>query len=124
MEIPLLPIYCLKASRPLNHHVSFRGLVSSLTSRVLHTIKTKTVRLDHNIHAASQLNIMTSSKPRVITFLAILATPVSQELVADGSNIVMIITMLAVGTEDAEDLEDVNLGNGEGQEICIRSRLA
>jgi hypothetical protein len=104
MEIPLLPIYCLKASRPLNHHVSFRGIVSSSTSRVLHTIKTKTVRLDHNIHAASQPNIMTSSKPRVITLLAILATLVSQELVADGSDIMMAITVLAVGAESAKDL--------------------
>jgi hypothetical protein len=73
---------------------------------VLHTIKPKTMRLDHNIHAASQLNIMTSSKPRVIAFLAILATLVSQELIADGRNILMTVTVLAIGTEDAEDLED------------------
>jgi hypothetical protein len=64
------------------------------------------MRLDHNIHAASQLNIMTSSKPRVIAFLAILATLVSQELIADGRNILMTVTVLAIGTEDAEDLED------------------
>jgi xanthosine utilization system XapX-like protein len=73
---------------------------------VLHTIKTKTMRLDHNIHAASQLNIVTPSKPRVIAFLAILAALVGQKLVADRSDIMMAITVLAIGTEDAEDLED------------------
>jgi hypothetical protein len=71
---------------------------------VLHTIKTKTMRLDHNIHAASQLNIMTSSEPRVITFLTILAALVGQELVADGSDIMMAITILAVGAKHAKNL--------------------
>jgi hypothetical protein len=64
------------------------------------------MRFDHNIHAPSQLKIVTSSEPRMITLLAILAALVGQELVADGSDIMMAITVLAIGTEDAEDLED------------------
>jgi hypothetical protein len=73
---------------------------------MLHTIKTKTMRLDHNIHALPQLPIMTPSQPRMITFLAILASLVSEEHVADGSNIMMSITVFAIGAEDAENLDE------------------
>ena len=72
---------------------------------MLHAIKTKTMRLDHNIHAPSQLNIMTPGQPRMITFIAILATLISEELITDGSNIVMTVAVFAIGAKDAEDLE-------------------
>jgi hypothetical protein len=72
---------------------------------VQHSIKTKTMRLDHIIHALPQLDIMTSSQPRMIAFLAILASLVSEELITDGSNIVVTAAVLAIGAEHAEDLE-------------------
>jgi hypothetical protein len=76
---------------------------------VLHTIKTKTMRLDHHIHALSQLDIMTPSQPRMITFIAILASLVSEKLITDGSNIVMTITVFAVGAKGAKNLDACKL---------------
>jgi hypothetical protein len=76
---------------------------------MLYPIQTKTMRLDHNIHAFPQLDIMTSSQPRMIAFLAILASLISEKHVADGSNIMMTITVLAVGAEDAENLDSCKL---------------
>jgi hypothetical protein len=72
--------------------------------KVLHTIETKTMRLEHDIHATSELNIMASSKPRMITLLAVLAALVGQELIADGSDIMVTVTVFALGAESAEDL--------------------
>ena len=73
-------------------------------SKVLHTIKTKTMRLEHDIHATSQLHIMAPRKPRVITLVAILATLVSEELLADGSDIMVAVAVLALRAEGAENL--------------------
>lgn len=64
------------------------------------------MRLEHDIHATSQLDIMAPRKPRMITLLAILATLVGQELFADGSDIVVAVAILALGAEGAEDLRD------------------
>lgn len=74
------------------------------SSRVLYAIKTKTMRLDHNIHATSQLKVVASREPWMITLIAVLAALVSQEMLADRCNIVKTITVFAVGTEVAEDL--------------------
>lgn len=71
---------------------------------MLHTIKPKPMRLEHNIHAAPKLNIMASSKPRMITFFAVFATLIGQELFADRSNVMVTIAVLALGAESAEDL--------------------
>lgn len=71
---------------------------------MLHTIKTKAVRLSHNIHGTSRLKVMASRKPRMITLIAILAAFVSQEVLAHRSNIVKAITVFAVGAEVAENL--------------------
>lgn len=62
------------------------------------------MRLEHNIHAAPELNIMAPSKPRMITFFAVFATLVGQELFADGSNVMVAVAVLALGAESAEDL--------------------
>jgi hypothetical protein len=73
-------------------------------SEVLDTVKTQRVRLDHNIHTASQLEIMTSRKPRVVIFLAMLATLIGEKLVAHGRNIVMTIAVSSIAAELAENL--------------------
>lgn len=63
------------------------------------------MRLNHNIHTASQLEIMASSKPRVVVFLAVLATLISKELVAHGRNIMMAVAVSSIAAEFAENLE-------------------
>lgn len=70
----------------------------------LDAIETKTMRLEHNIHAASELNIMAPSKPRVIILLAVLAALVSQELFADRSDVMVTVAVLELGAEGAKDL--------------------
>lgn len=62
------------------------------------------MRLEHDIHATSQLNIMTPSKPRMIILLTVLAALVSQKLLAEWSNIMVAVAVLALGAESAEDL--------------------
>jgi len=71
---------------------------------VLHAIEPKTMRLNHNIHATSQLKVMASREPRMIALIAILAAFIGQELLADGSNIVKAITMSLIGAEVAKNL--------------------
>jgi hypothetical protein len=80
---------------------------------VLDTVKTKRVRFDHNIHTASELKIMTSRKPRVVILLAMLATLISEELVAHRCNIVMTIAVSSVAAESAENLELISIENGD-----------
>lgn len=83
------------------------------SSKVLHAIESKAMRLEHNIHATSQLNVVAPSKPRVIVLFAILATLVSQELIAAGSDIVVAIAVLALSAEGAEDLSDCEFSGRE-----------
>ena len=72
---------------------------------MLNTVKTQSVRLDHNIHTASQLKIMTSRKPRVVILFKMLATLISEELVAHGRKIVMVVAVSSIAAELAENLE-------------------
>lgn len=48
---------------------------------------------------------MASSKPRVVVFLAVLATLISKELVAHGRNIMMAVAVSSIAAEFAENLE-------------------
>jgi hypothetical protein len=91
---------------------------------MLYAIETKTMRFDHDIHALPQLDIMTPGQPRMITILAILATLVSEELITDGSNIVVTVAIFAIGAEYAKNLRSVSIGDKEGQVRSVRSRRA
>jgi len=89
-------------------------------SKVLHAIKPKTMRLNHNIHATSQFKVMASWKPGMIALTAILASLISQELLADGSNIVKAITVSLIGAEVAKNLLGIRECPAlwrEGQEV-------
>jgi len=106
---------------------SYKELESHAYLSVLHAIKPKTMRLNHNIHVPSQLKVMASGKPRVIALVAILASLISQELLADGSNIVKAITVSLIGAEVAKNLlgmVSVLRGKRRAGSGCVHSRGA